>query len=67
MRYWIFKVIYIPILFIIFTCLFAIFYMVFKDTGWEQPFRWLCIVAFIAAWADIYIKRNKSMEHPRRP
>ena len=55
MKYWIFKAIYMPVLFIICTAMMAILILVFKEIGWEQPFRWLCIIAVIAAWADIYI------------
>lgn len=57
MKYWIFKVIYYPVGFIIAMCCMAILGLIIKDVGWEQPFRWLLIIGTIAYFADININR----------
>jgi len=34
----------------------AVIFEIFKEVGWEVPYRWLCIVGFIAYIADKIIK-----------
>jgi uncharacterized membrane protein len=52
MKEWIFKIIYYPIGIIMAMIAFAIIGMMFKDVGWEQPFRWLVFIGILAYFAD---------------
>ena len=55
MSFWIFKIIWMPILAILFLCASAVLIFIFKEVGWEQPYRWLVIVFAVSYAADVAI------------
>lgn len=54
---WIFKIIYIPIIAVIFIANGAIITMVVKDTGLHQPYTWLLIIGGVAVFAEWVVKK----------
>ncbi len=52
MEAWIFKIVWMPIFIIVIMCASAVIGVMVKDTGWDVPFRWLCIIGLIAFIAD---------------
>jgi len=57
MKEWIFKIIYWPIIATVMLACIGILTLMLKDTGWEQPLRWLCIIAVFAYIADFYVNK----------
>ena len=57
MKEWIFKLIWMPGTFVLMMCAGAVLTYIFKDTGWDVPFRWLCIIVGIALLADYVVNR----------
>lgn len=57
MKEYIFKIIYYPIFVIVLMCLTAVLSVMLKDVGWEQPYRWLCIIGAVAFAADYFVNR----------
>lgn len=55
--YWIFKVIYMPIFFILMVAASVVLVEIFKGTGWDVPFRWLCLIGMFAAFADWWVNK----------
>jgi hypothetical protein len=56
-EYLIFKIIYIPIFFILGLCASAVLFLMLAESGWDVPIRWICIVAIIAAIADYVVNK----------
>ena len=52
MSYWIFKIIWVPILASIWLAGFAVVIVMLKDCGWDVPIRWISIIGIIALIAD---------------
>jgi len=52
MSAWIFKVFWMPCAVIIGICCFGVLGYLAKEVGWEQPFRWLCLIGALAYIAD---------------
>lgn len=57
MAYWIFKIIWIPILTTIWMSGFAVVLLMLKETGWDVPFRWLSIIGIVALFADSMVNK----------
>lgn len=58
MEQWIFKVIYYPIFFFIIVASLAVIGLIFKDTGWNVPYRWIVIIGVIAYIADNFVNKG---------
>lgn len=57
MSAWIFKIIYMPIMVVLSMASVAVLLVIFKDVGWDVPFRWLVIICGIAYVADYFVNR----------
>ncbi len=54
---WIFKIIWMP-LFVINTLLMvALTLFMFKQVGWDAPYRWVCLIALLAFMADYFVNK----------
>jgi hypothetical protein len=54
---WIFKLIWVPIAVMITMCASVVLTVMFKDIGWDVPFRWLCIIGLVAYVADRMVNK----------
>lgn len=52
MSYWIFKIIWMPLAFMVGMVSVGIIVWIAKDVGWQQPFRWMIIIGAVAYAAD---------------
>jgi len=57
MTYWIFKAIWVPIVFVLTTCATLTLLYMLKEVSWNAPLRWLTIIACIAFIADWMVNR----------
>lgn len=55
--YWIFKFIYMPIFFVLAVAASIVLVEIFKGTDWDAPFRWLCLIGLLAAFADLWVNK----------
>ncbi len=58
MKKWVFKVIYYPVFAVLIFLAATMLAVIFKDAGWEYPFRWFCLAGFIAWVLDEYFNRR---------
>ena len=54
---WVFKAIYYPISMVLGVCCALVLVYLVKETEWNAPFRWLCLINVIAIIADVFVKK----------
>lgn len=57
MSAWIFKLIWIPILGTISLIAMGVVALIFKEVGWDVPFRWLFLIGGLALIADSVVNK----------
>lgn len=54
-KYYILKIIWMPLALIICMMAAAVVGFMFKEAGWDVPYRWLCLICAIAWIGDYFV------------
>ena len=52
---WLLKAVWVPCFLAVIFCSVGVAIFIFKEAGWEVPFRWLCIAGLAAYFTDKWI------------